>query len=166
MFHAPLLNPHPHPTPPALLFPSLLLYMSCAAVARQAKFLGEQLKRQRGEEEDAEEAEEGGPEAGLAGWGANKRAYYDADVRAGPAWQLAAAAAAGRGGLWAGYELLCGYPLQQPAAVLLFESSMRTRYVCGVLGMLLCGRVGEWGATRVEGDDFDAPKQLQSSLHT
>jgi hypothetical protein len=70
--------PHPH--------------ASASAVALQAKKLGSKLKLQRGE--DDSEDEEDGPKsrgargktgeeeeqgAGRLAWGANKRAYYDAD---------------------------------------------------------------------------------------
>ncbi|PNH10325.1 Neuroguidin [Tetrabaena socialis] len=67
---------------------------SIAELARQAKALGQKLKLQRGEDdededEEEEEEEEGGrrrrkgkgeDEDEALGWGANKRAYYDADT--------------------------------------------------------------------------------------
>ncbi len=49
-----------------------------AAVAKQAKYLEQRLQLQAGEDEEgggADEQEEGGRL-----WGANKRAYYDADT--------------------------------------------------------------------------------------
>lgn len=48
-------------------------------MAKQARFLEQKLKLQRGEDESEEEDEEEGPGLKDKLWGANKRAYYQTE---------------------------------------------------------------------------------------
>lgn len=54
----------------------------CCAVAEQAKYLERKLKLQQHEDADDDEhqQDEGEEEGGKKLWGANKRAYYNADT--------------------------------------------------------------------------------------
>lgn len=49
------------------------------AVAKQARYLEQKLKLQRGEDESDEEQDEEAPSVKDKLWGANKRAYYQTE---------------------------------------------------------------------------------------